>query len=349
MRIRVKEPKRVIVSAVLLFMVILVFSKLAVNGESVPKENGTKVVSKETFAESGIQGRLIEVDSEGNIFLEENTHFKKYSIQLNKKDDYVDYEQNEAYIYVQLANPKEQKLSEKSFSERSQDVFLATDNGQDVLVIKKNFEYNNFVFYNELKDTLIVLVSKEKEPYKYSIVLDPGHGGVDPGAEAYDKSFWEKDVTLKLTKEIRPELIYNGCEVALSREEDTTIKLEDIVSFTNERRPDAFISVHINAYDKSSKYNGLSVYYSKDNAVPQESESLADFIQKNIIAEDGWKDREVRAENFYVVKHSDMPAVLIECGFATNPEDVARLNDDSVLYNLSKNISRGIIEYLEEK
>lgn len=348
MRVKKINRKKFIRNLFVMVMLVLIIGSWKTlfgkgNGVKLPEK---QIVTKEALGKNVLKGTPLSVSKDGKVFLEENELFKKYSIQLEDKEKYIDYEQNEAYIYIELYEPQDYSLNSKSFIKEGSDIFSTEINGKDTLVIKKNYEYNNYVFLNELTDTVIVLVSKIEEPYKYSVVLDPGHGGVDPGTEAYDKSFWEKDVTLKIAKEIRPELIFSGCEVFLSREEDTTIRLEEIVKYSEEKKPDIFASIHINAYDKSSRYNGLSVYYARNSAMPKESEILADFIQKNIIGSDGWNDRKVKAEDFYVTRNSSMPAVLLECGFSTNPEDVARLNNNRVLYNLSKNISKGIIEYL---
>ena len=351
MGVRIRNRQKFIRALFIIVIIVMVIGKWKdlFGKELQIKQPEKQVVSKEALGKNVLEGIPLSISRDGKVFLEENKLFKKYWIKLLDKEEYIDYEQNEAYIYIQLSDVQDYKLNSESFAEEDNNIFFTEVDRRNTMVIKKSYEYNNYVFLNELTDTLIVLVSKVENPYKYSAVLDPGHGGVDPGTEAYDKSFWEKDVTLKITKEIRPELIFNGCEAFLSREEDTTIRLEEIVQYSEEKKPDIFASIHINAYDKSSKYKGLSVYYSKKSTMSKESELLAGFIQKNIISTDGWNDREVKAEDFYVTRNSSVPAVLLECGFATNPDDVARLNNNKVLYNLSKNISKGIIEYLEAK
>ena len=72
-------------------------------------------------------------------------------------------------------------------------------------------------------------------------------------------------------------------------------------------------------------------------------------IQEKILTSDNWNDRGIKFEDFKVIRLAQMPAVLVECGFASNPEDVKRLNDNNVLNNLAKNISAGIIAYLDGK
>ncbi|WP_163192076.1 N-acetylmuramoyl-L-alanine amidase family protein [Clostridium thermarum] len=348
MRKRVKKPFRFITSIFLFAIILFSIGKFIVN-LSPEKAAEEKSVIKETLSNNLIEGKPVEIKENGNISKEENSHFKKYVIELMNREAYIDDDQNERYIYIFLKDPKSHKLGQTSFQEEDKDIFFAEVEGKDALVVKKNFENNNFVFLNELTSSLIVLVSKEKEPFKNIAVIDPGHGGVDPGTEAYDKSFVEKDINLKIAKEMRQELIFNGIEVSLSRDDDTLNKLSDVVDYTKSKDPDVFVSIHINSYDKSSKYNGLSAYYSKENAVSTESMALATAIQKHIISTDGWNDRQVKEEAFYVIKHNPMPAVLVECGFASNPEDVARLNNNEVLNNLAKNISKGIIEFLSPK
>lgn len=323
--------------------------KFIINLVFPEKVEEDKSVVQETLTNNLIEGKPIEIIENGNISKEENSHFKKYVVDIMNREDYIEDDQNETYIYIYLKDPDSYKLDKESFQEQDEDIFFAEIEGKDALVVKKNFEDNNFLFINELTNSLIVLVSKEKEPLKNSAVIDPGHGGVDPGTEAYDKSFVEKDINLKIAKEMRQELIFNGIKVSLTREDDTLNKLSDVVEYSKSKDPDVFVSIHINSYDKSDKYNGVSAYYSKENAVSAESMALADAIQKNIISSDGWNDRQVKEETFYVIKHNPMPATLVECGFASNPEDVARLNNNEVLNNLAKNISKGIIEYLNGK
>lgn len=350
MRIRIGNSKKFAKAVILTFMLAFAVIKGAALLKGVIAEKRDNIQqSYETVVREVINGKILGLATDGKIFLEENQYYKKYSIALEKAGDYKSYNQSKDYIFLDLKNTSQLSLNSGSFKESDKDIVIAEIDGKPTLVIKKKYEKNNFVFWDELSNRVIILVSKADEPSRYSVVLDPGHGGIDPGAPAYNNSFDEKSETLKIQKQIRPELIFNGCSVFMSRDVDKTIRVEDVVGFTESKKPDVFISVHINSYEKSRVYNGIETYYSKLNPVASESKKLAEKIQQNAVKSDGWRNRGVLSANYYVIKHTDMPAVLVECGFASNPEDVRRLNDKDVIRKLAKNISNGILEYLKEK
>lgn len=298
-------------------------------------------------------GSSISFSKDGSIFFEESNYFKKYIIKLVDKEHYKGYKEDNKNIYVDIKNIDKHKLNSNSFKEQDQNIFLSKVDGNNKLTIKKDFNNNNFVYLNQLTNELLVLISKKKNPFAHTVIVDPGHGGGDPGTEAYDKSFLEKEVTLKIALEMRHELIFNGKKVVMTREDDLGkneyLALQRIADIANENNGDAFVSIHINSYDKSNIYNGVSAYYTKTNSVPEKSEAMARKIQERILTSDNWNDREVKFEDFKVIRLAKMPAVLVECGFASNPDDVRRLNDNQALNNLAKNISAGIIAYLDDK
>lgn len=337
--------------------ILFILLVLAFNGckRFINKIVASEVIeSKKTVSNKNKTGEgSINISDSGSISFEENDYFKKYIIKLVDKEHYKGYKEDSNCIYLDLVNVDKHQLNSNSFKEVDKNIYLSKLDGSTTLTVKKEFSENNFVFLNQLTDELLVLVSKKENPFTHTVIVDAGHGGGDSGTEAYDNSFLEKEVTLKIALEIRPQLIFNGKRVVMTRDKDLAdneyLALQEIVDIANENNGDAFVSIHINSYDKSQAYNGISAYYTKTNVVPQESEAMAKKIQEKILTSDNWKDREVKSENFKVIRSAKMPAVLVECGFASNPEDVKRLNDNKVLNNLARNIAAGIIEYLEGK
>ncbi|MDD2233559.1 MAG: N-acetylmuramoyl-L-alanine amidase [Desulfitobacteriaceae bacterium] len=184
-----------------------------------------------------------------------------------------------------------------------------------------------------------------------SILLDPGHGGKDPGAIGQTGSY-EKINNLAIALVLREILTKAGAEVILTREKDispainysVTADLQARVDLAAEYNPDLFISIHNNAA-LNSELKGTSVYYSLANSQYSESQKLADKILSSVIKIVGTSDLGVRTANFYVIANTSMPAVLIEAAFISNPYEEARLQNDTFRKNLAAAIFHGIYNY----
>jgi len=174
----------------------------------------------------------------------------------------------------------------------------------------------------------------------YTIVLDAGHGGEDGGASSASGAL-EKDINLAITLTLRDLLVANGARVILTRSEDTLLydktvdyrgrkKALDLAARRKiaEETPNAlFVSIHMNAFPQT-QYKGLQVWYSKNTPA---SLTLAQSIQE--LARDQLQpenDRRVKAatSSIYLLHHLTCPAVLIECGFLSNPEEASLLATD---------------------
>jgi N-acetylmuramoyl-L-alanine amidase len=190
------------------------------------------------------------------------------------------------------------------------------------------------------------------------IVLDPGHGGADPGTQ--HNGLVEKQLTLDIAQRLRAILVAQGWTVRMTRETDVDpISAEILAKMRADGKPKAddraylqtrcdvannagarmFISIHINSAPNESAH-GTTVYWYK----PQDA-ALAQALERSIIPLAGTQDDGTRHENFYVVRHSTMPAVLIETAFATNPGDVALLRQPSFLQNVAQGIANGVKAY----
>ena len=174
------------------------------------------------------------------------------------------------------------------------------------------------------------------------LVLDPGHGGSDPGAVVEDDQ--EKDITLAVALLVREQLAeQEGLEIIMTREEDTYPSLTDRSDLANEHSADLYVSIHVNALENNDTYEGIITFYHPDK---RSDRSLAKIIQENIVATSGGTDRGVQTGNYAVLRETEMPAVLIETGFITTPAERARLVDPTYQALLAQGIAKGILEYI---
>ena len=188
-----------------------------------------------------------------------------------------------------------------------------------------------------------------------TIILDPGHGGEDPGA--CDNGLIEKDLNLDISLRLKSLLQANGYKVILTRENDRLLynsgeesnkKYYDIrnrAAFAESFSDSIFISIHMNKFAVQS-CKGLQVFYSPNS---ENSLSLAEKIQKSsyILQPDNIRNIKASIGDIYLLDNLEMPSVLIECGFLSNVEEANLLQDDIYKSNLSLSIYCGIVEYLE--
>ncbi|MBC5635281.1 N-acetylmuramoyl-L-alanine amidase [Ornithinibacillus sp. BX22] len=191
-----------------------------------------------------------------------------------------------------------------------------------------------------------VVVSNEQEDSSspvYKVVIDPGHGGDDPGAIGASASF-EKDFTLSLSKKLAALLEQEAAlEVYMTREEDVFISTEtrERPNFANDLSADLYVSIHANTFDNPS-VSGTETYYYHDDA-----EVLANTIHKHLLSATGYTDRGVRKENYFVLTDTTMPAVLLEVGYLTNPEQEREMISEEFQQTAAEAIRDGIKEYLD--
>jgi N-acetylmuramoyl-L-alanine amidase len=215
------------------------------------------------------------------------------------------------------------------------------------------------------------------------IVIDPGHGGKDPGCYISGR-VEEKDMVLSLAKVVAEKIRQKvGCEVSLTREEDIFLPLERRTAIANMKKADLFISLHINAH-RDSAVHGLETYFlnvttdesavtvaARENATSEhnisdlqkilndlmlntkihESSRLAHQVQKGMLRGVGsrfeqTRDLGVKQAPFYVLIGAEMPAILVETGFITNPAERKRLLARTYQETLAEGIAEGIKRYI---
>ena len=176
---------------------------------------------------------------------------------------------------------------------------------------------------------------------KVLVVIDPGHGGKDPGAIGL-RGLQEKDVILPISQDVARILQQKGVQAMMTRNADYFVSLQGRTNLANRARADIFVSIHANAVGGNrSHVNGLEVYYYGDRR-------LADSIHRNILGQVNVRDRKVRRARFYVLRRSRMPATLVEVGFLTGYEDNAKLSDPNYRRQMATAIANGILDYIRQ-
>ena len=180
---------------------------------------------------------------------------------------------------------------------------------------------------------------------KFSVVIDPGHGGPDPGAIGIG-GIRETDVVLEVSKKVQQLLSNKGVKVLLTRLTEVDLDLLPRVSYANSTNADIFVSIHANASrGKRRDINGLETFYYRG----WRGRLLAKRIQQHILrVSPGSPDRGVKQGRFYVIKNTRMPAVLVEIGFLTGRIDARRLEKTEHRARIAHAIAKGILEYLSK-
>jgi len=175
---------------------------------------------------------------------------------------------------------------------------------------------------------------------RFLVVIDPGHGGKDPGAIGIG-GLQEKNVILPISLEVTRILQQQGIDVRLTRDSDFFVTLQGRTDLANRIDADLFVSIHANSMGKARPdVNGIEVYYFGDRR-------LSDTIHRNIVRSVDMRDRGVRRARFYVLRTSKMPSTLVEVGYVTGAEDAAKLANANFQRQMAAAIAGGIIEYIQ--
>lgn len=173
-----------------------------------------------------------------------------------------------------------------------------------------------------------------------TIVIDPGHGGKDPGACA--GGVCEKDIALDVAKKIGAYLEAKGCAVILTRETDFFVELRDRARMANAAKADLYVSVHCNSVRDNARVTGMEVYHYTHAS--EASKRAARVIYDKLLPVCGLRGRGVKSKDLAVLRETAMPAVLVELGFISNPGDRAKLTNFAWQDDAAQAIAGGIIE-----
>lgn len=182
----------------------------------------------------------------------------------------------------------------------------------------------------------------EEDPDAPLVVLDAGHGGTDIGAPYFGR--YEKDLVLAMTLQTGALLEAAGCRVEYTRSDDTYVSLAARAEQANTQQADLFVSIHANAFPQKPEVNGLETYYLVGG---DRAKDLAEAIHAAVLSASGAGDRGTRTANFYVLRYTDMPAVLVETGYMTNEAECNLLASEAYQQLIAQGIADGIIAYLD--
>ena len=175
------------------------------------------------------------------------------------------------------------------------------------------------------------------------VMIDPGHGGRDPGAVGIG-GLRESSVVLPISQRVAAILQQNGVQAVLTRDSDYFVSLQGRVDLAQRAKADLFVSIHANAISMSRpEVNGLETYYYGSG------QALARSIHSSVLQNVTIRDRRVRQARFYVLRRSSMPSVLVEVGFVTGAEDAARLRTTAYQNQMADAIARGILQHLQRR
>ncbi len=193
---------------------------------------------------------------------------------------------------------------------------------------------------DQQKDKLIVTVKPKKawKPDYNLIVLDAGHGGNDVGAIGASGKY-EKNLVFDITQLAKAKLENQGIKVVMTRPGDQTRSLQERVDIANQTNAFAFVSIHANSA-LNSQAHGVEVYTKRGS-----DHTFARIVVNSIVAETGQYNRGDKEADFYVIKHTVMPAILIETGFISNPQEEEFLWNKANQEKMAQGIVNGILSF----
>lgn len=242
-------------------------------------------------------------------------------------------------------------LNVRSQGNTTSEVLFKLNKGDSVKVnqIKgywAEIEYNGQVGFVH-KSYLKLLNQNGKPLQDRIIILDPGHGGKDPGTVKGSVS--EKNITLKVGTLVKQKLENAGAKVYMTRTGDTYPSLQDRVDFTSANYGEVFVSIHVNSAANTSAQGTETYYAISTGDMHEEDIDLATFVNNQIINNLNMKNRGVKEEQYYVIRNMVIPSILVELGFLTNTEDHNKMTNDQYVNLFAESIYNGILQYYKKQ
>lgn len=192
-------------------------------------------------------------------------------------------------------------------------------------------------------------VFQNVEPREALIVIDPGHGGQDPGKVGVNDAL-EKDINLAIAEKLRKNLEDMGVQIVMTREDDMVPdgKKEDLkkrVDLINEVKPELVVCIHQNSFTNQT-VAGPQVFYHGESDVSKE---ISQMLQEELWQIDTEHKREIKGnESYYMLSETSVPTVIVECGFLSNPQDAEKLITEEYQQQVASAICTGIIKWLDK-
>jgi N-acetylmuramoyl-L-alanine amidase len=350
----------------------------------------TKVVTTNKYKHSKNQTVIKVENNDHQIVLHFNKPLKKDSIktfELNKKNKtYKDVFDIEGKLAIKPNNLHIKGLKRVAIAQFKPTVVRLVLEGNKAINSNFSIENKKIIISTKIKQNILqeetIFVNEFKNK---TIIIDPGHGGKDPGAVGY-KKMYEKKAMLNIAQKLKTKLRDRGYKVFLTRYNDNFIGLKNRTKVANDKKADIFISIHANAAPHKklyNKYKGIETYFlsparsDRDKEVAQKenmidlkamddfsqqtflnflssekivaSNKLAIDIQKGMISSVKRKynitDGGVRVAPFWVLVGAQMPSVLVEVGYITNPKEARLMLDNTYTNDLTNGIADGVDGY----
>lgn len=335
--------KKVILCSVVLLLMVIPNISLAKSSVNVEKISHNLMTS-----EQGDTYLHIEINTNRevkNFSIQENPN-NKYQLIFNIEDAQISNIARQAKLDGNIA--KKVFLQEKKDTVQGK-IYLQEEVNNNYKIYSLGKKGIAIDIFNSVVNTPVasdVALSNVKNKI---ITIDPGHGGSDSGAIG-PNGYTEKEGAFAISQKVASILNQSGAKVVMTRDSDVDVygpnasarnELQARVDVGNNANSDIFVSIHCNAFVNPAANGTQTFYYGSS----YQGQRLAQSIQEKMIEANGLRDRGISTCNFYVVKHSYMPAVLIETAFITNYDEEALLSDDEWQTTMAKAIAEGINEY----
>ena len=335
--------KKVILCSVVLLLMVIPNISLAKSSVNVEKISHNLMTS-----EQGDTYLHIEINTNRevkNFSIQENPN-NKYQLIFNIEDARIDHISRQEKLDGNIA--KKVFLQEKKDTVQGK-IYLQEEVNNNYKIYSLGKKGIAIDIFNSVVNTPVasdVALSNVKNKI---ITIDPGHGGSDSGAVG-PNGYTEKEGAFVISQKVASILNQSGAKVVMTRDSDVDVygpnasarnELQARVDVGNRVNSDIFVSIHCNAFVNPAANGTQTFYYGSS----YQGQRLAQSIQEKMIEANGLRDRGISTCNFYVVKHSYMPAVLIETAFITNYDEEALLSDDEWQTIMAKAIAEGINEY----
>jgi len=175
-----------------------------------------------------------------------------------------------------------------------------------------------------------------------TIVLDPGHGGTDVGAQSNDGKIYEKNVTLATAKYVQKALLELGANVILTHQGDELLGLSEIAEKSNRANADVFISFHYDSTEDSNVASGTTTYYYDEKHIP-----LAKAIENELAKNLPLISRGIEFGDYQVLRENNQPALLLELGYMNNDNDLAQFKTKKYQQLVAKAIQNALLDYFD--
>lgn len=299
-----------------------------------------------------------------------------------ERDDGRNYVRLQDFIKFYGFNPKYTRNSKTIVLRKKYATLQIKVDGQEAIMRRENEDVRLHLSFPPIEDDDMILISeidviKTLDPvlrpwsvpeFKIrTIMIDPGHGGFDQGTLGVSRGVMEKTYALDTALRLERYLKMAGYKTLLTRREDEYVSLEDRADQTNESSADLFVSIHYNSASPDRDPDDIETYCLTPAGAPSTGKSdtsISDFrsnsgnrrdihnmllaycVQYTLKKNLDMNDRGVKRARFVVIKESQKPAILVECGFLSNPAEQNRIRSPAHREKLAQSVCQGILKFI---